>query len=81
MRALALGSKQHHALVADNPDICLLGLDLSGTGMFDFGDVAGPAHRGYEQAMPLLETWLSRQGPTTPDRIDERTGRVAPDLA
>lgn len=38
---------------------CYLDLDMRGTSILDFSDPAGVAQKGYEAAMPALETYLA----------------------
>lgn len=37
---------------------CYLDLDMRGVSMLEFGDPAGVSQRGYEAAMPTLESWV-----------------------
>lgn len=40
---------------------CYLDLDMRGVSMLDFADAPGVAERGYEAALPVLQSWLDEQ--------------------
>jgi predicted acylesterase/phospholipase RssA len=61
MRALTVASDQRRGDVAGPAADCHLRLDLRGVSMLDFTAVRSVAHRGYDQAMPVLEAWLTRR--------------------
>jgi predicted acylesterase/phospholipase RssA len=59
MRALTVASDQRRNGGAKSSADCHLELDLRGVSMLDFGAVRTVAQRGYDQAMPALESWLT----------------------
>jgi hypothetical protein len=40
---------------------CYLDLDIRGVSMLAFDDPSGVARRGYDAAMPALETWMESE--------------------
>lgn len=59
LRSMIIASmRQRDIHVSSSLVDCHLNLDMRGVGMLDFDDPATAAQRGYESAMPLLESWL-----------------------
>jgi hypothetical protein len=53
--------RERDSQVASGLADCYLDLDMRGVSILDFSNPAAVAARGYEAAMPILESWLSRK--------------------
>lgn len=80
MRSMIVASmRERDAHIRDGLADCYLDLDMRGVSMLDFDSPRAVAQRGYESAMPVLETWLEGLserpvGRTAPDEARSRTG-------
>jgi predicted acylesterase/phospholipase RssA/CRP-like cAMP-binding protein len=62
MRSMIISSmRERDSQVASGLADCYLDLDMRGVSILDFSNPAAVAARGYEAAMPILESWLSRK--------------------
>ena len=62
MRSMITASmRERDAQVHDGLADCYLDLDIRGVSMLEFGTPRAVADRGYESAMPVLETWMETQ--------------------